>query len=100
MSKPLFGPGGNSDSFNAIKKNTTADAPQWVKDFGLDAYEYEAGRGVPGSVRPLKLWEKTQKRQASVFQFMHPILSRCPRLRRKREKTAQNIFSTVRQHLK
>lgn len=47
MKKPLFGPGGNSDSFKADKKRTTIDAPLWVKNFGLDAYEYEAGRGVP-----------------------------------------------------
>ncbi|MCR5353435.1 MAG: TIM barrel protein [Clostridiales bacterium] len=45
---PFFGPGGNSDSFNNLKKRT-ADAPAWVKEFGLDAYEYEAGRGVNGS---------------------------------------------------
>ena len=51
MKTPFFGPGGNSDSFNAVKKYTTADAPAWVKDFGLDAYEYEAGRGVPGSIK-------------------------------------------------
>lgn len=49
MAKPLFGPGGNSDSFTADKKRTTGEAPEWVKSFGLDAYEYEAGRGVPGS---------------------------------------------------
>ena len=46
MSKPLFGPGGNSDSFTSDKKRTTPQAPEWVKDFGLDAYEYQCGRGV------------------------------------------------------
>jgi deoxyribonuclease-4 len=49
MSKPLFGPGGNSDSFH-LTKLATVKAPFWVKDFGLDAYEYEAGRGVPKSL--------------------------------------------------
>ncbi len=44
----LFGPGGNSDSFNALNKKTS-DAPEWLKELGLDAYEYEAGRGVNGS---------------------------------------------------
>ena len=46
MSNPKFGPGGNSDSFHLTKLAST-QAPYWIKDFGLDAYEYEAGRGVP-----------------------------------------------------
>ena len=41
---PLFGPGGNGDLFRLTKKKTQ-QAPAWVHDFGLDAYEYEAGRG-------------------------------------------------------
>ena len=45
----LFGPGGNSDSFYAEGKKNTLQAPAWVKAFGLDAYEYEAGRGVNAS---------------------------------------------------
>ncbi len=48
MAKPLFGPGGNSLSFYADGKKNTFEAPEWVKNFGLDAYEYEAGRGVMG----------------------------------------------------
>lgn len=48
MSKALFGPGGNSESFYASGCKSTHEAPQWVKNFGLDAYEYEAGRGVMG----------------------------------------------------
>lgn len=47
--KALFGPGGNSESFYAEGKKSTLQAPEWVKKFGLDAYEYEAGRGVNAS---------------------------------------------------
>lgn len=47
--KALFGPGGNSDSFHAAGYKSSVFAPEWVKNFGLDAYEYEAGRGVGGS---------------------------------------------------
>lgn len=46
--KPFFGPGGNSDEFKTVCKSTL-QAPEWVKNYGLDAYEYEAGRGVVGS---------------------------------------------------
>lgn len=49
MSKALFGPGGNSNSFHEQGNKSTLQAPGWVKRFGLDAYEYEAGRGVNAS---------------------------------------------------
>ena len=44
-----FGPGGNSLSFYAAGKKSTAEAPAWVKDFGLDAYEYQGGQGIRGT---------------------------------------------------
>ena len=43
---PTFGTGGNSDSFYASGKKSTVQAPEWVKLFGLDAYEFEAGNGL------------------------------------------------------
>ncbi|MBQ5633687.1 MAG: TIM barrel protein, partial [Clostridia bacterium] len=49
-----FGPGGNSDSFYADGKKSTTDAPLWVKNFGLDAYEYEAGNGIAAGDATLK----------------------------------------------
>lgn len=45
----LFGPGGNSLSFYDSGKKSTVDAPAWVSDFGLDCYEYQAGKGLFGS---------------------------------------------------
>ncbi len=47
--KALFGPGGNSLSFYASGKKSTTQAPEWVSDFGLDCYEYQAGKGLFGS---------------------------------------------------
>lgn len=41
----LFGPAGNSDSFSVAYKSSLA-APKWIHDFGLDAYEYQCGKGV------------------------------------------------------
>ena len=40
-----FGPAGNSDSFSKSHKSSLA-APKWIRDFGLDAYEYQCGKGV------------------------------------------------------
>ncbi len=46
IDKPTFGPGGNSDAFKAAGKKSTVEAPAWLREIGLDAYEFEAGRGV------------------------------------------------------
>ena len=51
---PFFGPGGNSDSFR-LARQATVKAPLWLKERGLDAYEYEAGRGVSASNEILSL---------------------------------------------
>ena len=50
----LFGPGGNSDEFYADGKKSTAQAPEWVKAKGLDAYEYQAGKGVNAGEESLR----------------------------------------------
>lgn len=43
-----FGPAGNSNSFYAEGKKHTYEAPLWIAERGLDAYEYQAGSGVRG----------------------------------------------------
>ena len=40
-----FGPAGNSDCFSAQHKSSIA-APKWIREFGLDCYEYQCGKGV------------------------------------------------------
>lgn len=45
----FFGPGGNCDEFAKSGAKSSLYAPKWVKDYGLDAYEYEAGRGIHAS---------------------------------------------------
>ena len=44
-----FGPGGNCDLFRQSGLRSTLDAPDFVARMGLDAYEYEAGRGIGAS---------------------------------------------------
>ena len=46
VNRAAFGPGGNGDAFLARGLKSTLDAPAFVKAFGLDAYEFEAGRGL------------------------------------------------------
>ena len=44
-----FGPGGNSEAFKTYGGKSTLDAPKFVREIGLDAYEYEAGNGIASS---------------------------------------------------
>jgi len=65
----FFGPGGNSDSFRLLKK-TTLDAPEWLAENGLDAYEYEAGRGFTASSDVLALIGQNAKR-TGIYTSVH-----------------------------
>ena len=57
-----FGPGGNSESFYNDGKKATAQAPEWVKARGLDAYEFEAGNGLnAGEATLRKIGEEAKK---------------------------------------
>lgn len=42
----LFGPSGNSASFYEDGNKKTIQAPKWLSEKGLNAYEYSFGRGV------------------------------------------------------
>ena len=54
MSIATFGPGGNGDLFYKEGGKSTIQAPGWVKRFGLDAYEYEAGNGLTAGEASLR----------------------------------------------
>ncbi|HRU41990.1 MAG TPA: TIM barrel protein [Candidatus Diapherotrites archaeon] len=41
-----FGPSGNSDSFYEQGYKSSLDMPAWLRNMGLDAYEYSCARGV------------------------------------------------------
>ena len=38
-----FGPAGNADTF---PYRSSIDAPRWLRELGLDCYEYQCGKGV------------------------------------------------------
>ena len=41
-----FGPAGNSESFEAAGYKSFQDIPKYIREKGLDVYEYQCGRGV------------------------------------------------------
>ena len=53
--RALFGPGGNSEAFYSAGNKSTKAAPGWIKEIGLDAYEYEAGNGLTATDEALAL---------------------------------------------
>jgi len=65
-----FGPGGNSDSFYAEGNKATVQSPGWVKRFGLDAFEYEAGNGLTAGEASLRaIGEKA--REHGILMSLH-----------------------------
>lgn len=54
MSFATFGPGGNGDLFYRDGCKSTLQSPGWVKRFGLDAFEYEAGNGLTAGEASLR----------------------------------------------
>ena len=70
ITAPAFGPGGNGDWFYAEGKKSTLQAPEWLKEKGLDAFEYEAGNGIAaGETSLAAIGEKA--RAAGVRMSLH-----------------------------
>lgn len=42
----IFGPAGNSESFSAMGYKSSLQVPEYLTKMGLDAFEYQCGRGV------------------------------------------------------
>ena len=65
-----FGPGGNGDWFYADGKKSTLQSPGWLREKGLDAFEYEAGNGITGSEATLRaIGEKA--REQGILMSLH-----------------------------
>ena len=62
MNKVLFGPAGNSLSFYEEGFKSSYDTPKWVKNRGLDLFEYSFGQGYRMTTETaLKLGEEFKK---------------------------------------
>ena len=59
-----FGPAGNPDAF---PYRSSVDAPRWLREIGLDCYEYQCGKGVnAGEDTARKLGEKARESGISL----------------------------------
>ena len=65
--KTRFGPAGNSESFQAMGYRKTIQVPEYLARMGLDAYEYQCGRGVRISIEAAQeLGKKAQEHQIAL----------------------------------
>ena len=72
MSVAKFGPGGGCEEFRLSGAKSVLDAPAFVKNYGLDAYEYEAGNGLTASAESLLLIGQEAKRQGIAMSLHAP----------------------------
>ena len=72
MSNALFGPGGNGEWFYAEGNKSTLQAPKWLREKGLDAYEYEAGNGITAGESTLRAIGQAAREQGIAMSFHTP----------------------------
>ena len=97
MSTPLFGPAGNSESFYAAGKKSTKQAPAWLKDLGLDAYEYQCGNGVTGSdANFLAVGEEARKNGIALSLHAPYYISLASAEEEKRDNSIRYILESAR----
>jgi deoxyribonuclease-4 len=70
MSYALFGPGGNGDWFRADGMKNALQTPGWLESKGIDAFEYEATRGVNASEEALRAFG-TKVREHGISVSLH-----------------------------
>ena len=92
----LFGPGGNSVSFYNEGYKSTLDAPKWLNNIGLDAYEYECGQGVRVSVDTAKKFGEEAKKYGITLSVHAPyFISLASEEESKRENSIKYILDTL-----
>ena len=70
--RALFGPAGASDAARDGGVKSTFDNIGWVKNFGLDAYEYQAGNGLHASDASLRAVGAEAARLGIAMSFHTP----------------------------
>lgn len=70
--KATFGPSGNPEEFYASGGKRTVQIFPWLKQYGLDAYEYSAGKGIHGSVETFAEMGKAARENGILTSFHTP----------------------------
>ena len=97
MSYALFGPGGNGDWFRADGMKSALQTPGWLKLKGIDAFEYEATRGVNASEESLRAFgEKAREHGISVSLHASYFISLSSVEAEKRQNSVRYIVQATR----
>lgn len=72
MLKAKFGPAGNSESFYSEGHKSTMEAFGWLREMGIDAYEYQAGNGLRTSEATLMALGKKAKEHGILMSLHTP----------------------------
>lgn len=67
-----FGPAGNSESFSGMGYKHSLQIPEYVVKMGLDAYEYQCGRGVNIGLDKAEELGKTAKKSGITLSLHAP----------------------------
>lgn len=71
MDKIRFGPSGNSEIFYDQGHTGSEEAPKWLSEMGLSAYEYSFGRGIRlGEQKASEIREQAEKYDVAVSVHM------------------------------
>jgi deoxyribonuclease-4 len=94
---PRFGPAGNSDSFYAAGKKSTLEAPAWLHHLGLNAYEYQCGRGVRVSEESARALGEEARKSGVVLSLHAPyFISLASAEPEKRDNSIRYILESAR----
>ena len=72
MNKATFGVAGNPERFYDEGKKHTHEAPAWLVENGLDAYEYQAGRGYQAGEESLRKVGEEARRHGILLSLHTP----------------------------
>lgn len=91
-----FGPSGNSESFYDQGRKSSIDAPKWLHEMGLDAYEYQCNKGVNISVEKAKqLGAEAEKYDIQLSIHAPYFISLSSKEEKKRNNSIKYIIDTL-----
>lgn len=93
---PRFGPSGNSDEFYEAGFKHSWQAPAWLAEKGLTAYEYSVGKGIKISIpSALKIGEKARENGIQMSLHAPYYISLSSVEEEKRDKSIEYILNSA-----
>ena len=92
-----FGPAGNPDNFYASGYKASTDMPKWLKETGLNAYEYQCSKGVKITEKTARELGKNAVQNGIALSVHSPyFISLSSVEKEKRDNSINYILSTLR----